>query len=142
KYPLSIAEIFYINTSRCEFNATILQDRRAEIDSSEEPFWSRYDLRWENNIRFSKIIPHHNPASGWMRAAWLPKDHEKEANLVGFNHFDGQKYYHPKNDMTFAAGRDPIDHGIVIQGKSNDNDEEFLSARRAKQVLLLQRKYD
>lgn len=141
KYPLSIAEIFYINTVRCEFNATILQDRRSEIDATVEPLYSKFDLAWENNVRFSKLIPRHNPTSGWLKAAWLPND-SKETNLVETRYVNGVNRYVPQNDSKIAIGFDPIDHGVIVEGRSTDSDDEFVNSRRSKPVLLVKLKYD
>lgn len=141
KYPLTIGEIFYINTQRCEFNAKILQDRKMELSASVEPIFSRYDLYWENNKRFSRVLFRHNPVSGWFKATWLPKDLQKEANLVETKFFGGKPHYFPRNDSRFASGIDPIDHGVVIEDKSS-SDDEFISAKRSRPVLLIKSKYD
>lgn len=142
KYPLSIREIFYISTENCEFNALILQERKAEIELSVDPLYSRYDLYWENNVRFSKVKFRHNPSGGWLKAAWLPRDVEKEANMVDAKFMNGVKKYTPKNDAKFCAGIDPIDHGIVIEAKANFGEDEFLGARRSKPVMFVKMKYD
>jgi hypothetical protein len=48
--------------------------------------------------------------------------------------------YSPMNDKKFVAGVDPIDHGVIVEGKGGD--EEYVSTRRSKPVLFVKRKYD
>lgn len=142
KYPLSIAEIFWINTVHCEFNSTILQDRKTEIDASIEPMFSKFDLRWKDDKRFTKVEWVHNPKNGWFKAAWLPVDPEKECNLVEQRVINGEVQHVPLNDNKINIGFDPIDHGVVIEDRDNEADDEFVSSRRSKPVLLVKLKYD
>jgi predicted GIY-YIG superfamily endonuclease len=139
KYPLYIKEIFYINTDRCVFNATILQDRLSEINMSKEPFTNKFDLSWENGVRFSKVKWKHNPVNGWLQACWMPT--EEEGNLVGTKIVGNTKKYYPKNQARFAAGVDPVDHRVIIENKSSD-DDEVASTRRSRPVIFVRRKYD
>lgn len=141
KYPLSITEIFYINTVHCEFNARILQDRKAEIDQTVEPLYSRYTLKWKDNKPFTKVEARHDPTGGWLKAAWLPLDPEKECNLVEKQYMGGEEGYVPKNDLKIAIGFDPIDHGMVVED-AQGSDDEFISTKRSKPVLLVKRKWD
>ena len=129
RYPLSIKEIFYVSPNRCEFNAIILQDRLMEIDTATEPFTSRYDLYWENGVRFSKVCWRHNPTGGWLEAAWMPKTPE-EQNLFERLHFGGREIFRPKDDGNKSCGFDPIQHG-----SSGDS-------RESKPVLYVKTKYD
>lgn len=147
KYPLTVTEIFYINTERCEFNAKVLQDRKSELSIRVEPIFSKYDLFWENNIRFSKVLFRHNPANGWFKSTWMPQNIEKECNMVQskiMRNGEGKMvpFYFPRNDSRFASGIDPIDHGVVIEDKTTAGNEEFISARRSKPVMLIKTKYD
>lgn len=142
KYPLTVREIFYINTERCEFNAEILQERRNELEAMTVPAYNRFDLYWENNVRFSKVKFRHNPTGGWLKAAWLPTDLEKETNLVDKKTIRGVTKYLPLNDNKFAAGMDPIDHGVVIEARVSSGEDEYVSARRSRPVLIIKRKYD
>lgn len=142
KYPLSIKEIFYVNPSGCEFNATILQDRRNEMDAMVDPLWNKFDLKWENNVRFSRVVAHHNPANGWLKAHWLPNDPKREANLVDVKTFGGDPMFIPLNDSKFAAGFDPIDHGVVVEGRSTMSEDGLQSSKRSMPVLLIKRKWD
>lgn len=142
KYPLTVKEIFYVSADRCEFNAVILQERKSEIDMQTTPMYNRFDLYWENNVRFSKVRYRHNPTSGWFKASWLPLDMEKECNLVDKKLIGGVYQYIPRNDAKIAAGLDPIEHGIIIESKQGSGEDEFLSARRSKPVMLLKTKYD
>lgn len=146
KYPLSIKEIFYVNPTGCEFNAAILQDRRDEIDMSPIDMYEKFDLRWENNVRFSKAILSHNPANGWLKLSWTPERPDKECNLVQEKFIAGEKFYAPLNDNRFAAGMDPIDHGA----KKSDNNassplvntDNVQGGKRSKPVVLVKTKYD
>jgi hypothetical protein len=140
KYPLTVSEIFYINTEKCEFNSTVLQERRSELDRTTVPIFSRYDLRWENNKRFTKVIPVHNPNGGWLKATWLFPDFN-ESNKVEKKEYSSGTFYQPLNDSNFVAGVDPIDHGTITDVKG-DSDDEFIDSRRSKPVLLIKRKYD
>lgn len=139
KYPLSISEIFYLNTERCEFNATVLQDRRAEIDMSIEPMFDRFNLEWRGGERLTKVIVKRNP-NGWLKANWLPADMEKDTNLVDSRPQGGTMHHFPKNDFAFCTGFDPIDHGVSIE--SREVSEEFQDSRRSRPVLTVKRKYD
>jgi hypothetical protein len=141
KYPLSISEIFYVNTVHCEFNAKILQDRKAEIDMSVEPMFSKFELKWENNVRFSKIVATHNPTTGWLKAAWLPTDPAKDCNLVDVQYAGGEKNYIPLNDLKIAIGMDPIDHGMVVED-GDSSDDEFVSVKRSRPVVTVKLKWD
>lgn len=141
KYPLNIAEIFWVNADRCVFNATILQERKLELDSSTIPMYSRYDLDWENKVRFSKVIIKHNPDGGWFKASWMfpGTEYLQRANQVVKNP-DGS--YTPLNETVFTAGCDPVDHRVITEQRMSFGDEDFISARRSKPVLLVKRRYD
>lgn len=142
KYPLSIKEIFFINPTGCEFNATVLQDRRDDIDMSPVPMYDKFELRWENNIRFSKIICRHNPSAGWLKCSWIPKE-EKDTNLVGERNIGGEKFYYPLNDSKFACGMDPIDHGVMVEARSTMSEESVQGGgKRSKPVVMVKSKYD
>lgn len=142
KYPLTIREIFYVNPTGCEFNATVLQNRRDDIDMSPTPMYDRFDLRWENNIRFSRIICRHNPSAGWLKCSWIPRD-EKETNLVGERNIGGEKFYYPMNDNKFACGMDPIDHGVSTEGRSATGEDSVQGGgKRSTPVVLAKTKYD
>lgn len=142
KYPLTIREIFYVNPTGCEFNATVLQNRRDDIDMSSVPMYEKFELRWENNIRFSRIICRHNPAAGWLKCSWIPKD-EKETNLVGEKNIGGEKFYYPMNDSKFACGMDPIDHGVSTEGRSATGEDSVQGGgKRSTPVVLVKTKYD
>lgn len=111
KYPLSIKEIFYVSPDRCEFNATVIQDRIMELDTwAGTPITRRIDLYWENNVRFSKVLWRHNPTGGFIETSWLPSKPD-EMNLVGKKVLGNETFYFPKNDLNFASGIDPIQHG-------------------------------
>lgn len=140
KYPLSIKEIFYINPSGCEFNATILQDRRNEIDMSVDPLWNKVDLYWKDK-RFGNVGFRHNPTNGWLKVAWLPLD-EKETNLVHTKFIGGEPSYGPKNDNRFASGIDPIDHGVVVEGRNGTSEDGVTNNRRSIPVMFVKSKYD
>lgn len=142
KFPLDWNEVFYISADKCEFNSTILQDRRSELQMNP-PQLRNVDLRWENNVRFSKIIMYDNPDRGWLSLGWIPKElHELEwLNNVGIKHDGQKKKYFPKNDTIFQCGTDPIDHGVRIEATSGIGDEN-LSTRRSRPVLWLKRKYN
>lgn len=142
KYPLTIAEIFWVNTDRCEFNADILQTRKLELDSSTVPFWSKFDLAWENNKRFSKVIFRHNEQNGWFKASWMFSDVLKDGNKVQTISAGGINRYAPLNEFKFTSGVDPIDHGVVITDKIGAGEDEYTSTRRSKPVLLVKRRYD
>lgn len=141
KYPLSIAEIFWVNSERCIFNSTILQDRKLELDSARVPAYSRYDIKWENNVRFSNLVFTHNPDNGWWKSSWMfPGDAFKNlANKVKKN---PNGTYTPLNEGVFTAGCDPVDHRVQIQQRMGFGEEEFISTRRSKPVLIAKRRYD
>lgn len=141
KYPLNMAEIFWVSADKCVFNTTILQKRKSVLERMIEPIYSRYDLKWENNVRFSKIIISHNPISGWYKSTWMfpGSAYVELANNVKKNS-DGT--YSPLNEDKFTGGLDSVDHRIQIEEKMGFGDEEFLSSRRSKPVLRVKRRYD
>jgi hypothetical protein len=141
KYPLNMSEIFWVSTDRCIFNSTILQKRKLFLDSSPVPMFSRFDLVWEGNIRFSRILIRHNPDSGWYKASWMfpGEQFEKEANQVRKN-IDGT--FSPLNENKFTSGIDPVDHRIKIESKMGFGEDEFISVRRSRPVMRVKRRYD
>lgn len=142
KYPLTIREIFFINPTGCEFNAAVLQDRRDDIDMSPTDMYDRFELRWENNVRFSKVVMKHSQA-GWLKCSWVPKNPDVECNLVAEKYIGGEKFYTPKNDAKFACGMDPIDHGINVDGRPNSSEETVVGGgKRSRPVLFVKSKYD
>lgn len=140
KYPLYVKEIFYISTDKCVFNATILQDRLAEINMSKEPMTSKIDLYWENGKRFTKVKWRHNPVNGFAQVSWLPENAD-DLNLTKSKLLHGITKYFPANTSKFGAGVDPVDHMIIIEGKNNA-DDEVVTTRRSKPVMFIKRKYD
>lgn len=141
KYPLNIAEIFWVSADQCIFNATILQNRKQFLDSSTVPSYSKFSLRWENNKRFSKVIFSHDEIAGWYKSSWMfPGNTFAEmANKVRDN---GNKTYSPMNEGTFTSGVDPVDHRVKIESKSGFGEDEFVSIRRSKPVMCVRRRYD
>lgn len=139
KYPLYIKEIFYINTDRCEFNAAVLQDRKSELEMMTEPITTKGDFYWVDNKRFGEVKFRHNIQTGWATVHSLIVD-PKDANLVNRKLGSDRPYFGPMNDAKYVAGVDPIDHGVVVEGKGGD--EEFVSTRRSRPVLFVKRKYD
>lgn len=129
KYPLTISEVFYVSPDRCEFNATILQDRLRELDTLKVPITNRYDLFWENNKRFSRVKWRHNPTGGWMEASWIPAT-EKEQNMVGEKYFNKANHYYPLNDARLVSGMDPIQFGSTG------------SSRESRPVQFIKKRYD
>lgn len=141
KYPLNWMEVFYISSEKCEFNATILQDRRAEL-LGNPPQLRRVRLSWENGVRFSRVIIHDDPDNGWFKMSWVPKS---EAEVAWFNDVErkmvnGVKKYSPKNGNIFGSGVDPIDHGVVVDDVIGD--QAFVTTRRSRPVQFVKRKYD
>lgn len=141
KYPLNIAEIFWVNAERCIFNADILQRRKLVLDSSTIPMFSRFDLRWENGKRFTKLLISHNPENGWLKASWMfPGNAYTElANKVRKNPDDS---YSPLNESIFTAGLDTVDHRVQIEQRVGQGEDEFITSRRSKPVLSVKRRYD
>lgn len=141
KYPLNMAEIFWVSADQCIFNATILQNRKLFLDSTTVPTFSKFTLRWENNKRFTKIVFSHDPIAGWFKAAWMfPGNAFAEmANKVKDN---GNNTYSPLNEGTFTAGIDPVDHRVKIEQKMGFGEDEFVSIRRSKPVMCVRRRYD
>lgn len=140
KYPLTIPEIFWVSADKCIFNTTILQRRKFELDSATIRPYSRYDLAWENNIPFTRIIFKHNPVNGWYKASWMfpGKAFEEMANKVRKNP-DGT--FSPLNEQVFTSGVDPVDHRVVIEDTMN-SDDEFTANRRSRPVMRVKRRYD
>lgn len=141
KYPLNWNEVFYISADKCEFNATILQDRRSEL-LLNPPQIRKVNLRWENNVRFSRVVMFDDIDNGWLKLGWLPRDDKEKALLNNVERYveNGITKYKPKNGAIFGSGVDPIDHGVVVEDSVKDN--EFVSSRRSRPVQFVKRKYD
>lgn len=132
RYPLSIKEIFYINPSSCAFSSPdVLQDRLIEIDTTVGSLWETFDLSWENNIPFTKVIWRHNKQNGWLRANFWPEFEKSNKVERIFTH--GKWIYRPTDDEHWAMGFDPIQHRTV-EGKTN--------RRESRPVASVKRKYD
>lgn len=140
QYPTNWDEVFYISAEHCEFNIVILEARKAELQLRPIPV-RKLELKWKNNIRFSQVHPFDSP-NGWFKTAWYPHTEQemKWLNNVEEYNINGQKMYKPKNDSAFAAGCDPIDHGVVVE--SSMGTDGFVSNRRSRPVLTLKRRYD
>jgi len=139
KYPTNWNEVFYISADKCEFNVTILQDRKAELQINP-PQIRRMNLSWQDNKPLTKVIMHDDPANGWAKFAWLPKDKELELlNNVGVRFEMGKQKYFPKSSKIFAAGTDPIDYGVRVE---NMNGDDIADTRRSRPVLSVKRRYD
>lgn len=138
KYPTNWNEVFYISADKCEFNVTILQDRKAELQMNPPPL-RRVNLSWQDGKRFTKIVMSDDPANGWCKMAWIPKDKELELlNNVGVRMENGKQKYFPKNNAIFSAGTDPIDHGVRVDNMS----AEGTDSRRSRPVMSAKRRYD
>jgi len=138
KYPTNWNEVFYISADKCEFNVTILQDRKAELQMNPPPL-RRVNLSWQDGKRFTKIVISDDPANGWCKMAWIPKDKELELlNNVGVRMENGRQKYFPKNNAIFSAGTDPIDYGVRVDNMS----AEGTDSRRSRPVMSVKRKYD
>jgi hypothetical protein len=137
KFPMNWFEVFYTNPDKCEFNAKILQDRIAELQINPVPI-RKFNLAWENNVRFSRVVMTDDPVSGWFKMTSLP---EKEKwNDVGKKYVNGLQKYFPKNNGIFRSGVDPIDHGVVVETVMQG--DEFIASRRSRPVMLVKRLYD
>lgn len=138
KYPTNWNEVFYISADKCEFNVTILQDRKAELQMNPPPL-RRVNLSWQDGKRFTKVVMSDDPANGWCKMAWIPKDKELELlNNVGVRMENGKQKYFPKNNAIFSAGTDPIDYGVRVDNMS----AEGTDSRRSRPVMSVKRKYD
>lgn len=140
QYPLTIDEIFWVSAEQCVFNATVLQKRKLVLDSSTIPLYSKFDLRWRDNKRFSSVIFSHNE-NGWFKCGWMfpGEEYVKLANKVRDN---GDGTYSPMNEHVFTSGVDPVDHRVVIENTVGSGENEYTSTRRSKPVMRVKRKYD
>lgn len=139
KYPTNWNEVFYVSADKCEFNVTILQDRKAEL-MMNPPQLRRLNLSWEGGKRFTKVVMSDDPANGWAKMSWIPKDKEVDwLNNVGTRNDMGKIKYFPKNNKIFQAGTDPIDYGVRTDNVSGD---DMGDTRRSKPVVSVKRKYD
>lgn len=139
KYPIYIKEIFHVNVDRCEFNAAVLQDRKSELEAMSESILVKGEFYWVDNKRFGTVRFRANQYTGWSWVHSLIND-PKETSLVQRKLGRERPYFAPLNDSKFVSGVDPVDHGVVVEGKGGD--EEYVSTRRSKPVLFVKRKYD
>ena len=138
KYPTNWNEVFYISADKCEFNVTILQDRKAQLQMNPNQI-RRVNLSWQDNKRFTKVVMSDDPANGWAKFAWIPKDKELDLlNNVGVRMEMGKQKYFPKNSKIFSAGTDPIDYGVRVDNMSADGTD----SRRSRPVVSVKRRYD
>jgi hypothetical protein len=139
KHALNWNEVFYITADKCEFNVTILQDRKAEL-MLNPPSLRRVSLAWQDNKPFTKVVMRDDPSNGWLKLAWLPDDKELQLlNNVGVRMESGTQKYFPKNADVFSSGTDPIDYGVKVDNMSG---EDVSDTRRSRPVLSVKRKYD
>ncbi len=138
KYPLYVKEIFYISTDRCVFNAQILQDRLSDLNMNTTPLADKVEFYWQNNVRFSKVLWRHNPQFGWAHVTELLE--KADANRVVTKSVKSIIKYFPEGNEKHRAGVDPVDHGVVVEGKSGD--EEMVTTRRSRPVMFVKRMYD
>lgn len=138
KFPLDWNEVFYISTEKCEFNAAILQDRRAELLMNPAQI-RRVNLSWQDGKRFTKVVMSDDPVNGWAKFAWIPKDKEIDLlNNVGVRMENGKQRYFPRNTKIFSAGTDPIDYGVRIETTNGEGTD----SRRSRPVVSVKRRYD
>jgi len=151
KYPLNWTEVFYTSAEHCEFNIQILQDRKAEL-LIEPPPIRRFNLDWENKVRFSRVVMTDSD-TGWFKTTKVFSGDEAQwYNQISrrmemrLNPKTGQtepmQLFAPLNDDKFAIGLDPIDHGVVVEDTTTMGEDGFVSARKSRPVLLVKRKYD
>jgi len=141
KYPLNISEIFWVSGDQCIFNTKILQKRKMFLDSQSVPMYSRYDLSWKDNKRFTSVIFRHNPQNGWFKASWMfpGEAFHTMANRVKDNN---NGTYSPLNETVFTSGLDPVDHRVQITDRMGAGETEFESTRRSRPVMRIKRRYD
>lgn len=140
QYPLKIAEIFWVSSENCVFNATILQKRKLFLDTNTIPLYSRFKVEWKDKKRFTELIFSHDE-NGWFKSGWMfPGDAwVKYANKVQRNS-DGT--FSPMNERVFTSGLDPVDHRVAIQATVGVGEDQVVTTRRSKPVMRIKRIYD
>lgn len=140
QYPLKVSEIFWVSAEGCVFNSTILQNRKTFLDSNTTPLWSKFNVKWKDNKRFTSLVFSHDE-NGWYKGSWMFPGEAwlTMANQVKEN-ADGT--YSPLNEHIFTAGLDPVDHRVVIEGTTGVGEDQVTTTRRSKPVLRVKRRYD
>lgn len=124
KEPLSPNEAFRIDGDRCLFDSMKLNDRLETLGWMKN-YRTRGNFVWLNGERDTKVV--WEPAdNGRFYVSWIPKDWEKECNLVVKR---GSVFY-PGNTSKFVIGVDPFDHNTTED------------SRRSKGAAFCYKKYD
>lgn len=128
--PFCEEEAFNSDATKCVYhNLTIkITDRLDEVTYSP-PAYKTYDLAWEDNIPFTRVIPKENP-EGRFKIPWLPP--EQYLNNVECR---GGKYY-PKNSITFMAATDPFDVAKVAKSSAPKASDGCNIIRKRPDVMM------
>lgn len=129
QYPLTVNEYFYLPADKCCFNVRTLQENLQRVYENPN-LVATIDLIWEGGEEDGRVMFVHDK-NGKFIVPWLPKDIDKETNLI-FDHGAGAGDYRfePMNDAKFCIGVDPIDYGVGSGG------------RMSRPVAYVKRKYD
>lgn len=125
KYPLTIDEYFYVNSEDCPFDVMVLQNRKTALAMMKNGV-QRYDLAWENDVRFTKIVFRPNK-TGKFWCHHIPEP--EELNQVRDTGKKGYERYVPLCE-DYIIGHDPVMFGKT-KGK-----------RKSKPAALAWRKFD
>jgi len=129
QYPITIHEYFYVDANKCQFNVRVLQETLVRIRENPN-LVAKVDFIWQDK-EDGKVMYVHD-TKGRFSVPWLPKDLDREANLVHDHGKDAGEYrFEPLNDVKFCIGVDPIDYGGSGSG-----------GRLSKPVAIVKRKYD
>jgi hypothetical protein len=114
KNPFTVDEAFRIDGEKCLYNSMKLNDRLERLGWMKN-YRTRGNLVWKDGVRDGKVI--WEPSSnGRFYACWLPKDWEKECNLVAKR---GSSFV-PLNTNRFVIGVDPFDHNATEDSRRSD----------------------
>ena len=116
QYPLTVNEYFYLPADKCCFNVRILQENLQRVYENPQ-LTTTVDFIWEGGVEDGKVMFVHDKM-GKFEVSTLPKDLDKEANLVFDNGVDAGDYrFEPLNDINYCIGVDPIDYGVGSGGR-------------------------
>lgn len=111
--PFIIEDCWGKDGTKCHFNPEKLQNRLEYLDTLEsmsKPLYERYDLKWEDNKRDSKVKAIRNP-NGRFYITFHPEDHER-------NNVARDETGHPvkpNNKTKYVIGDDPFDHEFIAE---------------------------
>jgi hypothetical protein len=112
KNPQSVEEAFYSDVNSCAFNAGILNDRLAYLNSHERSISG--DFHWKDGIVDSEVVFIPDSNSKKWQVTTLPGYQDANRITKMFDEVYQKNLFAPMNDAVHRMAVDPIDHASAI----------------------------